>query len=142
MIFPKSSRKNSVVANKMCDSMVDRIYKGWDKGKKKEALSFKDMFEAAQAKTEVLAVDKEAREEGYQGIKDMYSSTTSFLLWSFELYANELISIKKRNEVIEAKGQQEDKKLREIIEASRNLEMENKLLKEQVVSLQNNVVRG
>ena len=52
------------------------------------------------------------------------------------------MSMKKSIEYIELKGHLEVVKLKEILEVSQKLERENKVLKEQVISLQNNMERG
>lgn len=98
--------------------------------KKKEVFSSQKAYESKQVKTETFATNKEVREEGSQGNKGLYNHTISPLLWSLELYVSELMNMKKRIEFIEAKGQQEYTKLKEIIEARWKLERENKLLKE------------
>lgn len=67
---------------------------------------------------------------------------TSPLLWSPKLYVSEIMNMKKMIETLESKGQQEEKRLREIIEARWNLEKENKMLKEKVISLKYNIESG
>lgn len=52
------------------------------------------------------------------------------------------MSMKNRIEYIQLQGQHEVFKLKEILEFNEKLERENKVLKEQVISLQNNMERG
>lgn len=52
------------------------------------------------------------------------------------------MSMKKRIEILEAKVQQEENQIKEIIEARGRIERENKLLKQHVRSLQNKMEKG
>ncbi len=68
--------------------------------------------------------------------KDLYSSTSTPLMWSYELYVKELMSMKRRLETLEEKRWYEGNKVNEIVEFKNKLEGENKALKEQISSKQ------
>lgn len=73
---------------------------------------------------------------------DTYNTTTTLLLWSYELYVCELMSMKRGIEFIELKGKFNDLKLTKILKANQKLAKENKILKEQVINLQRSMERG
>lgn len=64
-----------------------------------------------------------------------YSPTTTPLMWSSDLYVNELMKVKKRPQSLEARGLYEDTKMKEFMDANWQLSRENKFLKEEISRL-------
>jgi hypothetical protein len=57
------------------------------------------------------------------------------LMWSSKLYVKELMSMKRRLEILEEKRWYKGNKVNEIVEFKRKLAGENKALKEQISSM-------
>jgi hypothetical protein len=66
----------------------------------------------------------------------LYSPTSTPLTWSFDLYVKELLKVKERLEVVEAKELERDYTIHRIIAENQDLAESNKALKEQVSLLQ------
>jgi hypothetical protein len=62
----------------------------------------------------------------------LYSPTSTPLTWSSDLYVKELLNVKERLEVLEAKEQERDCKIYIITAENQALAESNKVLKEQV----------
>ncbi|KAH9300033.1 hypothetical protein KI387_011616 [Taxus chinensis] len=85
---------------------------------------------------------KEEREDVVQDSKYLYSPTSTPLLWSSELYVKELMNMKERLGILENQKLKENSERKELTEVRYKLERENKILKEQVLNLQNLMERG
>jgi hypothetical protein len=66
----------------------------------------------------------------------LYSPTSTPLTWSSDLYVKELLKVKERLEVVEAKELERDCTIHRIIAENQDLAESNKVLKEQVSLLQ------
>lgn len=84
--------------------------------------------------------DKGTCEGGF--LQEPYSPSSSPLLWSLEMYVNDLMDMKRRVEDLKEKGQRDRKRLQEVTITSWELERENKWLKKQVLNLQDDIKRG
>jgi hypothetical protein len=100
-----------------------------------EQIEIKD-FEPNLDRVEVFEANKEDIKAVNHDNKDLYSPTSTPLMWSSELYVKELMSMKRRLEILEEKRWYEGKKVNEIVEFKSKLEGENKSLKEQISSMQ------
>jgi hypothetical protein len=87
-------------------------------------------------KAEVFEANKEDRKAVNHDKKDLYSPTSTPLMWPFELYVKELMSMKRRLEILEEKRWYEGNEVNEIDEFKSKLKGENKALKEQISSMQ------
>ena len=72
----------------------------------------------------------------------LYSPTSTPLTWSSNLYVKELLNVKKRLEVVEAKEHERDRTIHIIIAENQALAESNKVLKEQVALLQEALLMG
>jgi hypothetical protein len=72
----------------------------------------------------------------------LYSPTSTPLTWSFDLYVKELLKVKERLEVVEAKELERDCTIHRIIAENQDLAENNKVLKEQVSLLQEALQMG
>lgn len=73
--------------------------------------------------------------------QELYSPTSSPLLWSSELYVDELMRMSRLN-VLETKGMYKDNRFKIVTEENYRLEKDNKMLQEQISNLQVNMERG
>ena len=87
-------------------------------------------------RAEVLEENKEDRKAVNHDNKDLYSPTSTPLMWSSELYVKEVMSMKRRPGILEEKRWYEGNKVNEIVKFKSKLEGENKALKEQMSSMQ------
>ena len=107
----------------------------------KQTKIFKDL-EACLNKSEVFGTNIEGSKEDIHDSKDLYSPTSTPLMWSFELYVKELMNMKRTLEILEEKRWYEGNKVNEIVELKSKLEGENKTLKEQISSMQSKIEMG
>ena len=66
----------------------------------------------------------------------IYNPTSTPLTWSSNLYVQELMNVKTRLEIVDAREQERDHKISEITVANQCLMEGNRILKEQVTMLQ------
>jgi hypothetical protein len=86
-------------------------------------------------KAEVFEANKDDIKVVNHDTKDLYSPTSTPLMWSSKLYVKELMSMKMTLKILEDKRWHEGNKVNKIIEFKRQLEGENKALNEQISSM-------
>ena len=92
-------------------------------------------MEASLNKSNVYVTNIEGSKEDKNYNKDIYSPTSTPLMWSSELYVKELMNMKRRLEILEEKRWYEGNKVNTIVEFKSILEEENKALKEQIANM-------
>jgi hypothetical protein len=80
-------------------------------------------------KEEVLEANKKDRKAVNNDNKDLYSPTSTPLMWSSKLYVKEIMSMKRGLEILEEKRWYEGNKVNKFVEFKSKLEGENKALK-------------
>lgn len=72
----------------------------------------------------------------------IYSPTSTPLTWPSDLYVQELMKVRTRLEILEAREQERDRKISEITVANQCLMEGNRILKEHVTMLQEALETG
>jgi len=80
-----------------------------------EQIEIKDL-EPNLDRGEVFKENKEDQKTVNHGNKDLYSPTSTPLIWSSDLYVKEIMSMKKRLKILEEKRWYEGNKVNEIVE--------------------------
>ena len=93
-------------------------------------------------KSDVSVTNIEGNKADNHDNKDLYSPTSTPLMWSSELYVKELMNMKRTLEILEEKRWYEGNKVNEIVELKSKFEGENKTLKEQISSIQGKIEMG